>query len=74
MIGIFNLLRVLRLLFGVSMIVQAYVIKSLPIGLLGGILLFQGVTNTGCCGGGTCGVPLKQKENDNNEIEYEEVK
>jgi hypothetical protein len=74
-----NSMRVIRLVLGVILIIQAIQTKFVAGGLLGGLLLFQALSNTGCCGAGGCAIPDNRrteanKKNGIDEIEYEEVK
>lgn len=68
--------RWLRLGFGVYFVAQAIAMADLLSGALGGLFLFQAITNTGCCGSGGCAVPASNtKENlPAGETVYEEVK
>lgn len=72
-----NILRIIRLILGVMLLVQAFQTKFWGAGLLGSLLLFQAITNTGCCGAGGCGVPVSENNKNTksiDSIEYEEVK
>lgn len=52
-----NFMRWLRLAIGIYAGVQAIQMHDMFLGLLSGFLLFQSLTNTGCCGAGGCAVP-----------------
>lgn len=67
-------MRIIRLILGVMLMVQSIQTKFWGAGLLGGLLLFQAITNTGCCGASGCAVPVSKKKTDVDTIEYEEVK
>jgi hypothetical protein len=74
-----NFMRVIRLILGAMLLIQAIQTKFVAAGLLGGLLLFQAISNTGCCGAGGCAVPNSRNAKTNeksgiDEIEYEEVK
>lgn len=72
-----NFLRIIRLLLGVMLLGQSFQIHSWALGLLGGLFVFQSLTNTGCCGAGACYTPPPAKKpaaTSPQEIEYEEVK
>jgi hypothetical protein len=56
-IASWSLMRVLRLAMGIFMMFEAYRSFSWAPALLGGILLFQAYSNSGCCGSGNCAVP-----------------
>ncbi len=68
-------MRWLRLGLGIIAGIQAILFHDTLLGFFSAFLLFQTVTNTGCCGAGACTVP---KEKINNaaiqEIEFEEEK
>jgi len=55
-----HFMRWLRLGLGIVAAVQAIIFHDTLLGFLSAFLLFQTVTNTGCCGAGACAVP-KQK-------------
>lgn len=71
-----SFMRILRIVLGAMLIIQSVQMNSWPAGLLGGFLMFQGITNTGCCGASGCGVHQynNKKKGDIKSIEYEEVK
>ena len=72
-----NFMRIIRLVLGIMLVVQAIQQQFWAAGLLGGLLLFQAMTNTGCCGAAGCGVPPAKKngsENNLDDVEYVEVK
>jgi len=68
--------RWLRLGFGVFFVSQAIAIADVLSGVLGGLFLFQAITNTGCCGVGGCAVPASPTKENLPAVEtvYEEVK
>lgn len=70
-----HLMRILRVVFGSFFLVQAFNMSDVLIGLAGALFLYQGITNTGCCGA-TCmnNMPLNKAENEEKEINYEEIK
>ena len=65
-------IRLLRLVMGIVIVVQAVIAKDILFGIAG--LLFTGlaVFNLGCCGTGGCYTPIN-KSNTIKEISYEEV-
>ncbi len=70
-----NLMRWLRLLFGLYLGYQAFVLKDSMSGFLGAFLLIQAITNTGCCGSGGCSVPaVKNKDIKSEEPDFEIIK
>jgi len=70
-----HLMRWLRLGLGIIAGIQAFIFHDTLLGFLSAFLLFQTVTNTGCCGAGACAVPKQKIKNGAiQEIEFEEVK
>ncbi len=70
-----SLMRVIRLVAGLFLTVQAVQMHDAIAGFISAILLFQAFTNTGCCGVSGCAVPATTKKSDAiQEVEYEEVK
>lgn len=69
-----NFMRFVRLALGVYIGIQAYQTQSILSAILAAFLLYQVITNTGCCGANGCAVPLKEKNNDTvQDVEYEEI-
>lgn len=69
-----NLMRFLRLGFGLFFVIQAIQTSNTFMGLAGGFFLFTAVTNTGFCAGSSCAAPMNNTESkDIEEISYEEV-
>lgn len=69
-----SLMRWVRLIAGMFFIVQAFNIHDTIAGFVGSLLLFQALTNTGCCGASGCAVPAKSKTSETvTTVEYEEV-
>jgi hypothetical protein len=70
-----NLMRVIRLGAGIFLAIQAVQMHDSIAGFISAILLFQAITNTGCCGASGCAVPAVTKNSDaTQEVEYEEIK
>jgi len=65
--------RVLRLLIGLAIIVQAIIAKDSLFGLAGLVFTSMAVFNAGCCGTGGCSTPIKKTEKPLKDITYEEV-
>lgn len=65
--GTWNFMRILRLVIGVIIIIQAILEKEAILGLLGSVVLLTALTNTGC-GAGNCTVPRKQNEGRRHEL------
>lgn len=69
-----NFMRFVRLGLGVYIGIQAYETQSILSGLLAAFLLYQVVTNTGCCGTNDCAIPTKKQNTDTSEkVEFEEI-
>lgn len=70
-----NFMRFIRLALGVYIGIQAFETQSIISGLLAAFLLFQAITNTGCCGANACTIPTKKNNTDTTEeVEFEEIK
>lgn len=70
-----NFMRLLRLGLGIYIAVQAIETLSLFSGVVAAFLIFQAVTNTGCCGSNGCVMPTKKGNSDKTEeIKFEEIK
>jgi hypothetical protein len=67
-----NFLRLMRLLLGIAILVQAIISKDWLFGLVGIFFTTLPLLNIGCCGVNGCATPLN-KEVKNKEISYEEV-
>lgn len=70
--------RILRLVMGLFLAAAALVQHDGMLGLFGAFFLFQAITDTGCCGAGSCYAPPRKatdkKENGADDIQYEEIK
>lgn len=70
-----NFMRILRLGLGIYISIQAVETQSMISAMFAVFLLFQAITNTGCCGSKGCAVPIKKNNSDKTEeVEYEEIK
>lgn len=70
-----NFMRWVRLALGIVAGIQAIEFHDTFLGFLSVFLLFQSLTNTGCCGAGACGVPRSKTNSQKiEETEYEEIK
>jgi hypothetical protein len=65
--------RVLRLLIGFAIIVQAVLSKDLLIGAAGLFFTAMAVFNRSCCGAAGCITPTKTTVKNSKDISYEEV-
>jgi hypothetical protein len=69
-----NFMRFVRLGLGVYIGIQAYQTQSIISSLLAAFLLYQVITNTGCCGTNGCAIPTKKNNTDTTEdVEFEEI-
>lgn len=68
-------MRILRLVLGIYIAVQAIETQSMLSGVIAIFFLCQAITNPDCCGSNGCAVPIKKTNSDKTEeIEYEEIK
>ena len=65
--------RLLRLLLGIMIVIQAIEIRDVFLGLLGGVFSFMPLFNMGCCSVNACSVSKVKSTNDKTDIDYEEV-
>ena len=68
-----NFMRVLRLVLGIFIIVQAVMAKDWRIGLLGIFFTAMPLFNIGCCGAGGCSVPVKKSTENAKDVSCEEI-
>ncbi|MBS1935459.1 MAG: hypothetical protein JST96_15770 [Bacteroidetes bacterium] len=68
-----HLVRILRLVLGIFIGVNAIMIHDMLSGLLSGIFLFQAFTNTGCCCAGSCAIPPSKNKQEKEPV-FEEIK
>lgn len=68
-------LRLLRLLMGLAIAVQAVVAKDAMFGIAGFLFTLMALFNTGCCAAGSCytGTKPAAKKGATENIQYEEV-
>lgn len=67
-------LRVLRLLLGLAIIVQALIVSDLLLGTAGLLFSSMAVFNASCCGTAGCATTTKRSSSKSvNETTYEEV-
>ena len=70
-----HFMRLLRLVLGVFIAVQAVKMHDTFSGVIAAFFLFQAVTNTGCCGAQGCSTSIpKNNANTIEDVAYEEVK
>jgi hypothetical protein len=68
-----SFMRVIRLLAGIAIIIQAIANKDTVFGVAGFLFTIMALFNTGCCGTGGCDTPVKKTTKSTEEISYEEV-
>jgi hypothetical protein len=70
-----NFMRIIRLVLGLAIFVQAILSRDMMFGLVGLFISGMAVFNIGCCGTGGCYTPPKKNfiPETNKEIIYEEV-
>ena len=68
-----NFFRLIRLVLGVAIIVQAFVAKDIFLGIMGLVFSSLALFNIGCCGAAGCNTPVKKIAEPTKEITYEEV-
>ena len=64
-----SFVRILRLSLGIFVAYSAFKDQSLVFGFFSALLLFQAITNTGCCGANGCDVPVNKVDNDKTKTE-----
>jgi hypothetical protein len=68
-----SFMRVIRLLAGIAIIIQAIANKDAIFGVAGFLFTIMALFNTGCCGTAGCYTPMKKTSKTTEEISYEEV-
>lgn len=68
-----NFIRLLRLIAGIAILVQAVIARDILFAVLGLIFTAMPVFNIGCCGTQGCYVPEQKRQDKTKEIIYEEV-
>ncbi|MEO0066429.1 MAG: hypothetical protein RI983_1755 [Bacteroidota bacterium] len=68
-----NWMRVIRLLAGIAIIIQAIANKDTVFGVAGVLFTIMALFNTGCCGVGDCNTPIQKSNTSTEDITYEEV-
>ena len=67
-------MRVIRLVFGVYVIVQGVSNRDMSYLLIGSLFTLMPVLNIGCCSTSGCATPNRKNEVTTEEISYEEVR
>jgi hypothetical protein len=73
LLGDWNFMRFVRLGLGAYVGIQAFETQSILSALLAAFLLYQVVTNTGCCATNGCAIPTKKKNTTTEDVEFEEI-
>ena len=68
-----SFMRVIRLLAGIAIIIQAIANKDAIFGVAGFLFTIMALFNTGCCGTAGCYTHMKKTSKTTEEISYEEV-
>lgn len=68
-----NLIRILRLVMGIAIMIQAVMAKDVLLAMIGILFTAMPVFNLGCCATGNCAVPPVKDHSATNDIHYEEV-
>lgn len=68
--------RIFRVALGIAAIIYGVYRHDYTMGWAGALILFMGLTNTGCCGVSGCStnVPSNKKTSSAEEVSFEEVK
>lgn len=69
-----NFMRFLRLIIGVSVIVQGLIIKDWMFVTLGTLFSLMPILNVGCCGTSYCNTTLNNTNKNTDEVTFEEIK
>lgn len=67
-----SVMRGLRLVIGLTALVQSVIQKDITLCIIAGFLLLTAIANIGCCGGNACAVNYSYRKKE-KEIEYEEL-
>ena len=68
-----NFMRVLRLVIGIVILVQAFVAKDAIFGIAGLLFTSMAIFNVGCCGTGGCYTPTKKNTETKKDFIYKDV-
>lgn len=69
-----HLMRIFRLILGISIIVQGIVIHNWAFILVGILFTALPLLNIGCCGTNSCPTNTSKNNKNSTEIEFEEIK
>jgi len=65
--------RAIRLIMGIAIIIQAFIVKDAFLGFAGVIFSGMALFNAGCCGSNGCTTTPVNTKNKTKDISYEEV-
>jgi len=68
-----NFMRLIRLVLGITIIVQSIITKDWVVGILGIVFIAMPMFNIGCCAVSGCTTPPKKVVKTPKDIAYEEV-
>lgn len=68
-----NIMRLFRLGFGGYVLITSLLEQQYFLSFLGGLFVFQAVTNTGCFGGSCAPASVRNTESETDEIEFEDL-
>jgi len=69
-----NVLRVIRLVFGLYVLIQGVYARDMSYVLIGGLFTLMPVLNIGCCSTSGCATTNRKSEVTTEDISYEEVR
>ncbi len=69
-----NFFRIVRLLIGLAIMVEAFVMKDVAFGAAGLAFSLMALFNTSCCGMNSCNTPIKNSNSKTEITVYEEIK
>lgn len=76
--GPWGFMRIVRLILGIIVLIEAWRSKELIFGALGIVLLWQSLMNVACCGSAGCDIDHTQNKpsslkNNDNEVIFTEI-
>lgn len=69
-----NFMRILRLVLGVSILIQGIQAHEMLFIFMGGLFSLMPILNVGCCTTAACSAPTKKSTASMDDISFEEVK
>lgn len=73
--GSWNLMRIIRLVLGITIIIQGVTTAQWLFVILGALFTLMPLFNLGCCGGSACNTksPKQYQSKEPEDIHYEEI-